>query len=105
MVMISYLKVATDSVTNTCETCIKFKKPRPHPIVTFPLASSFNEVVAMDLKSWQSYQLLVMVDLDTRFCSAAVLTNKKLESVASALFSEWISTFGAPRKFLSDNGG
>ena len=34
-----------------------------------------------------------------------MLTNKKPESVVSALFSKWISTFGAPRKFLSDNGG
>ena len=94
-----------DAVTDRCETCIKFKRPRPRPVVTFPLASSFNEVVAMDLKSWQGYQLLVMVDLATRFCSAAVLTNKKPESVVNALFSKWILTFGAPRKFLSDNGG
>ena len=94
-----------DSVTNKCETYIESKKPRPHPVVTFPLASSFNEVVAMDRKSWQSYQLILMVDLATCFCSAAVLTNKKPESVVSALFSKWISTFGVPCKFLSDVGG
>ena len=71
-----------------CETCIKFKKLHPRLDVTFPLASSFNELVAMDLKSWLGYHLLVMVNLATPFCSGAVLTDKKPQSVVNALFSK-----------------
>ena len=39
-----------EKVTAVCETCIKHKRPRPHPVVSLPLGRSSNETVAMDLK-------------------------------------------------------
>ena len=36
-------------VCSSCEICLKYKKPNQKPIVGFPLATGFNETVAMDL--------------------------------------------------------
>ena len=41
-------------VSDSCEVCLKFKKPVPRPIVALPIAKKFNDVVAMDLKSFGS---------------------------------------------------
>ena len=34
----------------TCQTCIRYKKPAPRPVVGFPLGTHFNQIVAMDIK-------------------------------------------------------
>ena len=97
---------AVDDVTSTCETCIKYKKQQPRPVVAMSMASVFNETVAMDLKVCNngSY-FLVLVDIATRFCRAVVISDKKPDTIVRELFLNWISLFGAPKKFLSDNGG
>ena len=38
------------SVSAKCDVCRRFKRPPLRPAVGFPTASSFNEVVAMDLQ-------------------------------------------------------
>ena len=96
---------SVEKVTATCETCIKHKRPRPRPVVSMPLGRSFNETVAMDLKNWFDVYFLVLVDIATRYCTAVVITNKKADTVVTALFTSWISRFGAPQNFFSDNGG
>ena len=101
-------KVLHDSVkkvTAACETCIKYKRPRPRPVVTLPLGTYFNETVAMDLKNWFNVYFLVMVDIATRYCCAVVIPNKTADTVVTALFTSWVSRFGAPQNFFSDNGG
>ena len=96
---------AVEQVTSACQTCVYYKRPSPRPVVSLPLANSFNETVAVDLKSWKQVYFLVMVDLATRYCSSVVITNKMTGTVVKALFQAWITTFGAPRQFLMDNGG
>ena len=39
-----------DDLDNTCEVCLKYKKPKPRPVVGFPMAKTFTETLAMDLK-------------------------------------------------------
>jgi transposase InsO family protein len=95
-----------DNVTQNCETCIKYKKQRPRPVVALSMAKTFNETVAMDLKVWRvGTYFLVLVDLATRFCRAILIHDKKAETIIKCLFTDWISLFGAPKQFLSDNGG
>ena len=69
------------------------------------MASEFNETVGMDLKQYNQKNILHLVDLCTRLSAATFIPNKKPETVVQALFKFWISIYGAPRKFLSDNGG
>ena len=72
-----------------------------------PLADSFNQVVCMDLKehihneSW----ILHLIDAATRYSAACLITSKKRDTIISSIFKIWISYFGAPRMFMSDNGG
>ena len=70
------------------------------------MARVFNEIVAMDLKIWgDCFYFLVITDLTTHFCTASVIANKKAETIVEKLFTCCIALFGAPKQFLSDNGG
>ena len=70
-----------------------------------PMAEVFNDVVSADMKCWKNVYFLVMVDMSTRYCAAVVVPNKLAITIITAFFTRWISVFGAPRQFLSDNGG
>jgi transposase InsO family protein len=41
----------------------------------------------------------------TRFSTAKVIYSKGKEWLIESVFTHWISLFGRPRRFLSDNGG
>ena len=93
-------------LSNTCEVCLKLRKPSPRPAVSLGLGSNFNDAVSIDLKTWRTnLYFLVIVDNATRYCAAAVIKDKNPRTIVKAIFLNWISTFGAPRKILSDNGG
>ena len=100
----SVLEKAVSEVSEKCEICFKFKRARPKPIVSLPMASRFNEVIAMDLKCWGRQYFLVMVDLATRFCTAIVIDDKRASTILNGVFRGWIAVFGPPGKILSDNG-
>ena len=96
---------AVDKISKDCETCKIFKATPPRPSVSFPLASVFNEVVALDLKFVDQEIILHMIDHATRFSQACVITNKKKQTIVQALLDNWIAIFGPPGKYLTDNGG
>jgi hypothetical protein len=98
------LETAVNSVCSSCDVCARFKKAKPRPIVSLPLADKFNETIAMDLKSWGKVYFLVIIDHATRYCNAIVIQNKTSTTIIRAIFQNWISIFGCPRKILSDNG-
>ena len=76
------------------------------PAIGFPVASRFNETVAMDLKSMgNNLYILHMIDHATRYSSACLIRNKKKETIIKAVMEYWIRIFGAPGAFLTDNGG
>ena len=59
------------------------------------MATSFQQVVAMDLKEYKRKQILHLVDLCTRLSAAATfIANKKKETIVEALFRIWISIYG-----------
>jgi len=98
------LEKAIRSVSDTCKTCCKFKRPNPRPVVSIPMATKFNETIAMDLKVWGKFYFLVLIDLATRYCTATLITNKCASTIIKGVFLGWIAVFGAPAKILSDNG-
>jgi hypothetical protein len=94
-----------DKISASCDVCCRYKKPRPRPVVSLYTARNFNDTVGMDLKIWKAgVYFLVMVDHATRYCNAVLITNKNANTIVSAIFKHWIAMFGAPKKFLSDNG-
>ena len=99
------LEEEVKKIENNCETYIKFKRTPSRPVVSMPMARNFNDVVSMDLKSWQDKYFLVMVDMATRYCNACVIKSKNASVIVEAVMRYWIALFGAPKKFLTDNGG
>ena len=101
------LKKAIEEVTLNCDICKRYKKSRPKPVVSFPMASEFNETIAMDLKIYQnnSIYILHIVDHVTRFSAGAIIRSKKAEVIIHSFLKIWVSIFGTPKKVLSDNGG
>ena len=96
---------AIAEISDSCSICKEFKRPGPTPVVGLPHCTYFNEMVAMDLKSFDGKIILHLIDHLTRFSAATRLRSKEPEEVIDAIFKIWISIFGAPKKFLADNGG
>ena len=96
---------AIKEVSQSCDVCKIYKKPSPRPAVGMPLASDFNEVVALDLKFFRGNIILHLIDHVSRFSAACIVKSKKPNEIIDAIFRIWISVFGPPKRFLSDNGG
>ena len=66
-----------DRVTENCEVCKRSKKTPARPVVSLPLATELNEVVAVDLKEWKpNVYFMHLVNVATRFSLAAVVRKK-----------------------------
>ena len=53
-----------------CDICKLYKRSPPRPVVALPIASKFNDVVAMDLKVFsltKGIYFIHYIDLFTRF--------------------------------------
>ena len=46
-----------------------------------------------------------MIDHATRLSASTVITSKKPDIIINKIFQVWISVYGLPENFLSDNGG
>lgn len=98
------LKKEIHKVSQSCETCLRFKKAPPRPCVGMPNATKFNEVVSMDIKFYHGTPILHLIDVCTRYSVSSIVKNKKASTIIEEIFKNWISIFGPPDKFLSDNG-
>lgn len=101
----SVIDKVVDDVSRNCDVCKRFRRAPPRPVVSFPLATEFNETVAMDIKFINTRPVLHLIDHATRYSRACVLNNKKPMSVIQAVLTHWIQIFGQPVQFLTDNGG
>ena len=93
------------SVSKNCHICKEYRKAPRRPIVGLPLAHSFNEVLQIDLKFINSKIILHMIDSATRLSSCTILSSKSADQVMNGLLRYWISLYGAPQKYHTDNGG
>ena len=95
-----------DELSESCDFCKRYRKTRPRPVVCYPLANRFNQVVAMDLKHYKDLYFIHFIDLFTRYSKAKVITRKMPAVVVKSFIMEWIGIgLGAPEKLLVDNGG
>ena len=94
------------SFSQGCNVCKQFKRAPPTPIVSLPLATEFNDVVAMDLiVLTHGRYILHLIDLFTRYSVACVRISKRQDRIVDAVMKTWVSYFGSPKQFLADNGG
>ena len=101
----SALKMQIDQTVDNCSTCNLYKKPPPRLVVGLPLATRFQETVAMDLKFYSGKIILHLIDHVTRLSTVVHIPSKQPKVIMNAILSNWISVYGAAEKFLSDNGG
>jgi len=76
-----FLKLIEECV-ESCEFCRKYKKPFLKPVVGFPLAYDFNQLVCMDLKELTKGKIwfLHMIDGATRYTVASMVNSKGKKS-------------------------
>ena len=94
-----------NNVSSNCTTCKLYKKTPPRPVVGLPMATEFQETIAMDLKFYNDKILLHLVNQSTRLSASSFIPNKNPDRILTHIFKIWISVYGAPEKFLTDNGG
>ena len=86
--------VYLEAITKECEVCLKYQQNQIRPVIGFPLATEFNEFVAMDLKQWY-YQdkvwLIHIFDHLTRYSAFCVTQSKRKEVIVKSIFKIWIA--------------
>ena len=86
-------------------TCQRFGKPKPKPAVGLPLASEYNETVAIDLVELErGTWYLHFIDEFTRFSASSIVNAKRPSEIVKNFIHSWISVHGPPRKIFHDNG-
>ena len=56
-------------------------------------------------KVTQKYGSYIIIDHFTGYSVSGVIKAKRKEEIMKQVFRIWVSIFGAPKKFLIDNGG
>lgn len=87
---------------------VKYAKStkRQSQAVGLPLASEYNETVAVDLHELEpGVWYLHIIDHFTRFSAGNIVKTKKSSEIVNSFIHTWISVHGAPQKLYSDNGG
>lgn len=104
-------QIIHDYVT-TCDQCQRMKvdrKKQPPPLTPLPIADEVFSRWHMDilgpLPKARGYQyVLLLVDSFSRWCEAFPLETQDAKQVASVLYNEIITRYGAPRILVSDRG-
>ena len=76
-----------DDIIHRCDLCKIHKTTPPRPSVCLPLASEFNEKVAMDLKKWEQKWIMYLVDMWSRLTVAQFIDRKKPSEVIDNICS------------------
>ena len=104
------LRKACERWVNACLACLQVKDPRK---MKFPLksveSSEFNEVVKIDhqkicMTGLGYNQILVIIDHFTKLAEAVPCQRASAEETYVHLITHWISRYGCPMTFQSDNG-
>ena len=104
------LRKACERWVNACLACLQVNDPRK---MKFPLksveSSELNEVVQIDHQkicmTESGYnQILVIIDHFTKLAEAVPCQTDSTEETCDHLITYWISRYGCPMTFRSDNG-
>jgi hypothetical protein len=91
-------------ISDECTTCKHHKRVMSRPSVCLPLSSDFNEILGIDIATYNKRMFLKIICLGTRFMQAAFIPNKKSETIIKTITKLWLAYFGMPKwAFLADN--
>lgn len=74
------------------------------PAVRLPLASSYDETVAVDLHELESGVWYLHIIQFTQFSAGSILTTNKSCEIVKHFIHDWMSVHGPPQKLFSNNG-
>ena len=94
-----------EQINEECELCKIYAKTPSSPVVGMPMASKFNEKVAMDLKLWNDIWILHIIDMWSRYTLSTFVERKRPSNIIDALMTQLIGKFGVMKALLTDNGG
>lgn len=96
-----------EGIYSSCETCKLYAKTPARPVVSLPMATRFNEMVAMDLKVLKDKRyILHMIDMFTRLSVSVFVPSKQPKDIVNAVVLHWIGGgWGVMEGILVDNGG
>ena len=94
-----------EEIDRKCELCKRYSKTPARPVVGMPMATQFNEKVAMDLKQWKGRWILHIIDMWSRYTISVFINRKRPSEVINALMQNWVGVFGVMGSILTDNGG
>ena len=87
-------------VIKRCEVCQKKRKSQSAPRVSFMKASSFNDILTLDLKEkkvgGQKRYILWIICAFSRFAKGMALKSKEMSEVTKALYHGWFCNYGCP---------
>ena len=86
----------------SCLTCVKATRPQSVSKVCIPLSSKWNEVVGIDIMTWNGTQFLKIIDLFTRFMRIFVLKSHSHSEIIRTVRRGWIANYGRFRSLFSD---
>ena len=101
---------ARENLINACLSCLQVKTLRK---IAFPLksveSSEFNEVLQIDhqkicMTDTGYNKILVIIDHFTKLVEAVICQTASAEVNCDHLITHWISRYGCPMTFQSDNG-
>ena len=99
-----YLELLED-IERKCDLCKRYTKTPARPVVSMPMATRFNEKIAMDLKQWKGRWILHMIDMWSRYTISVFINRKRPSDVINALMQRWVGVFGVMGAIMTDNGG
>lgn len=96
-------------IDDKCDFCATFKRRSTNPSVALLRGNEFNDLVCLDLKFIKEDDgkhtiVLHVIDHLSKFSAAKILRSKNGKEVIKGLMLCWISIFGPPKSFLTDNG-
>ena len=94
--------------TYHCAACERYRKPNQPSPASPPSTLTFKQEVQADVM-WlrihhKKYPLLHMVDVATKYHSAALLHGERTEDYCKALERHWFRHFGTPAVLITDEG-
>ena len=93
-------------IVHDCDICKRYSKTNPKPAAGLPLASEYNETVAVDLHELEpGVWYLHIFDHFTHFSAGNIVKTKKSSENVNSFIHTWISVHGPPQRLYSDNGG
>ena len=105
----SFQYLLTDSVRkfilqlrSECSTCVQSSSPKSVSKVCIPLSTRWNDVVAVDIMTWDGKEYLKIIDLFTRFLRIFPIRSRVHSELIAVLRDGWIANYGRFRRMFSD---